>query len=84
MLILQETKLVTDKSIILLEKVGIKSVGLFTPDLTGREVLRALILAVRGNKNITIKENHFAVDLITSDKFDPNFESNSCTVLRLR
>ena len=47
-------------------------------DLTGREVLRALIEAVRSNPNISILENHFAVDLITSDKFQPNFEKNSC------
>ncbi len=47
-------------------------------DLTGKEVLRALIAAVRSNKNITILENHFAIDLITSDKFNPDFSVNSC------
>ena len=47
-------------------------------DLTGKEVLRALVAAVRSNENINILENHFAIDLITSDKFNPDFSGNSC------
>ena len=42
-------------------------------DLTGKEVLRALVAAVRSNENINILENHFAIDLITSDKFNLTF-----------
>lgn len=38
-------------------------------DLTGREVLRALILACKAQPAITILEDQKAVDLLTSDKF---------------
>ncbi len=37
-------------------------------DTTGREVARALIEAARATANITILENHFVIDLITSAK----------------
>ncbi|RZA19282.1 MAG: FAD-dependent oxidoreductase, partial [Proteobacteria bacterium] len=37
-------------------------------DLTGAEVVRALIAQIRQNPNITIYENMFAIDLLTSDK----------------
>ena len=37
-------------------------------DTTGREVARALIEAARGNPNITLLENHFVIDLITTAK----------------
>ncbi len=47
-------------------------------DLTGAEVVRALVLAIRNNPNITIYENMFAIDLITSDKVRPIFEKNFC------
>ena len=47
-------------------------------DLTGKEVLRALVNAVVNNPNITIYEQAFAVDLITSDKYCPSFKENSC------
>ena len=40
-----------------------------TKDLTGQEVERALIHNVEKNKNITIYENHMAIDLITASKF---------------
>lgn len=33
-------------------------------DLTGREIERALVEAVRNNKNITVLENHAAIDLL--------------------
>jgi L-aspartate oxidase len=38
-------------------------------DLTGREVETALIRAVRAHSNISVYENHMAVDLITQSKF---------------
>lgn len=47
-------------------------------DLTGAEVVRALVQAVRQNPNITIYENMFAVDLLTSDKVKPLFSQNYC------
>lgn len=47
-------------------------------DLTGKEVLRALVAAVKSDDNITIYENHFALDLLTSDKYSPDFSKNSC------
>ncbi len=34
-------------------------------DMTGREVERALVEKVKGHKNITLYENHIAIDLIT-------------------
>ncbi|BHH85458.1 L-aspartate oxidase [Desulforhopalus sp. 52FAK] len=37
-------------------------------DLTGKEIERALISSVSENQNITLLENHMAVDLITSDE----------------
>ena len=47
-------------------------------DLTGREVLRALITAVQNTKNITVFEDQLAIDLITTDKFAPTFSQNQC------
>lgn len=47
-------------------------------DLTGREVLRALNQAVAKNPNIQVFENTFAVDLLTSDKYQPRFGENIC------
>ena len=47
-------------------------------DLTGAEVIRALGEAIRTNPNITIYENMFAIDLLTSDKVRPNFSRNFC------
>ncbi len=47
-------------------------------DLTGREVLRALTQAVASNPNIQVFENTFAVDLLTTDKYHPRFDSNIC------
>lgn len=37
-------------------------------DTTGREVARALIESARENPNITLLENHFVIDLITTAK----------------
>lgn len=47
-------------------------------DLTGKEVLRALVDNVKKNPNITVFEDKFAIDLITSDKYLPNFNENRC------
>ncbi|MBU6409047.1 MAG: L-aspartate oxidase [Verrucomicrobia bacterium] len=42
---------------------------LHAKDLTGREIENALLNAVSREPNISILENHFAIDLITSRKF---------------
>ncbi len=47
-------------------------------DLTGKALMETLIHLVRGNPNITVMENQFAIDLITSDKYCPDFSKNSC------
>ena len=47
-------------------------------DLTGKEVLRALIKAANRNSRITILENQLAVDLVTTDKYCPSFSLNRC------
>lgn len=41
---------------------------LHAKDVTGREIERALLAAVAGSPNIQIFENHFAIDLITTEK----------------
>jgi len=41
---------------------------LHAKDLTGQEIERALVLAVRNHPNITVYEQHIAVDLITEAK----------------
>ncbi|GFO69289.1 L-aspartate oxidase [Geomonas limicola] len=41
---------------------------LHAEDVTGREIERALVAAVRKHPNITIYENHIAIDLITEAK----------------
>ncbi|KAH3744567.1 L-aspartate oxidase [Pelomyxa schiedti] len=38
-------------------------------DITGQEVMRALIEACTGKKNLKILQNHIAVDLISTEKF---------------
>lgn len=47
-------------------------------DLTGKAVMEALIAKVKGHPRITVVENQFAVDLLTSDKFFPQFNGNVC------
>ncbi|MFN7342858.1 MAG: FAD-binding protein, partial [bacterium] len=39
-------------------------------DTTGREIARAMLQAARNEPNITLLEDHFAIDLITSTKLD--------------
>src|SRR5262245_47412641 len=41
---------------------------LHAKDVTGREIERALLAAIAAQPNIRIFENHFAIDLITSQK----------------
>jgi L-aspartate oxidase len=41
---------------------------LHAKDVTGREIERALLAAIAAQPNIEIYENHFAIDLITSQK----------------
>ncbi|HYG24378.1 MAG TPA: L-aspartate oxidase [Verrucomicrobiae bacterium] len=41
---------------------------LHAKDVTGREIERALLAAIAAQPNITIFENHLAIDLITSQK----------------
>jgi L-aspartate oxidase len=41
---------------------------LHAKDVTGREIERALLAAIAAQPNIQIFENHFAIDLITSQK----------------
>jgi len=41
---------------------------LHAKDVTGREIERALLAAIARQPNITIFENHFAIDLITTQK----------------
>ena len=41
---------------------------LHAKDVTGREIERALLAAVAAQPNITMLENHFAIDLITTKK----------------
>src|SRR5436190_1985261 len=43
---------------------------LHAKDITGREIERALLAAVAAQPNIEILENHFAVNLITSQRLD--------------
>jgi L-aspartate oxidase len=43
---------------------------LHAKDITGREIERALVEAVISHPNITVYENHIAIDLITDAKLD--------------
>ncbi len=47
-------------------------------DFTGREIVDALLRAVDKSKNISIFENHIAVDLITHSKFVHNSGEDRC------
>jgi L-aspartate oxidase len=51
---------------------------LHAKDVTGREIERALLAAIAREKNIEIFENHFAIDLITSEKVRPSPAVNRC------
>jgi L-aspartate oxidase len=47
-------------------------------DATGHAVQKTLAQKIREHKNITILENHIAVDLITSKKVDKTSTENNC------
>ncbi|MEQ1599281.1 MAG: L-aspartate oxidase [Methylotenera sp.] len=47
-------------------------------DATGRAVQKTLAQKIREHKNITILENHIAVDLITTKKVNKSTDENSC------
>ena len=52
---------------------------LHADDITGREIERALVEAVKGHPNVKVYENHIAVDLITTTKLDRRrFDENRC------
>src|SRR5262245_21418152 len=54
---------------------------LHAQDVTGREIERALLAAVAQQPNIEILENHFAIDLVTTQKLAgnaPASEQNRC------
>ena len=51
---------------------------LHVADATGNAVQKTLAQKVREHKNITILENHIAVDLITNNKIDKNAKQNNC------
>src|SRR3989475_7088799 len=50
---------------------------LHAKDVTGREIERALLEAVAAQPNIQIFENHFAIDLVTSQKLG-RADGNRC------
>ena len=47
-------------------------------DLTGKEILTALAVQVRQHPEIEVLENQIAVDLLTTDKYAPQFDVNRC------
>ena len=47
-------------------------------DLTGREVMKALAARVHESSNITVLENQIAIDLLNTDRLDPDFSGNRC------
>ncbi|HJV66309.1 MAG TPA: L-aspartate oxidase [Geomonas sp.] len=52
---------------------------LHAEDITGREIERALVEAVRTHKNISLYENHIAIDLVTESKVKKaKLEVNRC------
>ena len=46
--------------------------------LTGQALMNALVSKAKSDPNITIYEHQFAVDLLTTDKYFPNFSGNYC------
>jgi L-aspartate oxidase len=51
---------------------------LHASDATGREIMRALVAAVRSEPNIRVLERHLAVDLLTDAELDPGQQVVSC------
>jgi L-aspartate oxidase len=56
---------------------------LHAKDVTGREIERALLAAVAAHKNISIFENHVAIDLITTQKIGASSEPRCLGVYAL-
>ena len=51
---------------------------LHASDATGREIMRALVEAVRRTSNITVLESCVAIDLLVDAKLDPTIGAPSC------
>ena len=51
---------------------------LHASDATGREIMRALVAAVRATPNIRVLERHLAIDLLTDATRDPTEQTVSC------
>jgi L-aspartate oxidase len=51
---------------------------LHASDATGREIMRALVAAVREEPNIRVLERHLAIDVITDARLDPSLPAISC------
>jgi L-aspartate oxidase len=51
---------------------------LHASDATGREIMRALVAAIREQPRIQVLERHLAVDLLTDAKLDPGREYLAC------
>ncbi len=51
---------------------------LHATDATGREIVRALVTAVRERANIRVLERHLAIDLITDARLAPASPTTSC------
>ena len=52
---------------------------LHAKDVTGREIEKALLAAIAAQPNIEVFENHFAIDLITSQKLGKK-KKNHCLI----
>ena len=51
---------------------------LHASDATGREIMRALVAAVRAEPNIRVLERHLAIDLLTDAELQPGAQTVSC------
>ncbi|MEP6663143.1 MAG: L-aspartate oxidase [Verrucomicrobiota bacterium] len=51
---------------------------LHAKDVTGREIEKALLAAIAAQPNIEVFENHFAIDLITTQKLGIDSQPNRC------
>ncbi len=51
---------------------------LHASDATGREIMRALVAAVRAEPNIRVLERHLAIDLLTDAELHPVEQTVSC------
>ncbi|MDX2168566.1 MAG: L-aspartate oxidase [Deltaproteobacteria bacterium] len=51
---------------------------LHASDATGREIMRALVAAVRAHANIEVRERHLAIDLLTDAELSPSAQTVSC------